>query len=448
MANTQKLSPQGYNIQDSPTNSNPFWDQEGGGGGGGGDITIDDALSLTSRNPVENRVITQALMEVEDSIPDVSEISSRLTAAESEISDIKVKDTTQDSLISAQGARITTAESDIDALETGKQDKLTAGANITIIDNVISSTGGGGTGTTISARVTQLSNGARIDITDTASGSSTATVYNGETGATGPQGPQGERGPQGPVGPQGPQGETGPAGTYTFDTAPTYDSTNPVTSGGVYTALRDAEDTAINAAKDYADSLAATKQDTLTFDTTPIYGSTNPVTSSGIRGADVYHLQLAKDYADNIGDTKQDKWEDLGTFACSGELTTDSVFLELNVSALQSLNTPGVHILTVRPVSVGQYTETPPSLPTSLLAYCVPQTSYTVTNEILTFTGFGSGNTALRSGTNTAEINWNAPRMWHTPEGRTLRVYCFLVDTPTEALTSSTLYVALGHIAL
>ncbi len=32
MANTQKLSPQGYNIQKSPLNENPFWEQETGGG--------------------------------------------------------------------------------------------------------------------------------------------------------------------------------------------------------------------------------------------------------------------------------------------------------------------------------------------------------------------------------------------------------------------------------
>ena len=51
--------------------------------------------------------------------------------------------------------------------------------------------------------------------------------------------------------------------TLTFDTAPTSDSRNPVTSGGIYTALRQ-------------------KQDTLTFDTAPISGSGRPVMSGGI----------------------------------------------------------------------------------------------------------------------------------------------------------------------
>lgn len=54
--------------------------------------------------------------------------------------------------------------------------------------------------------------------------------------------------------------------TLTFDTAPTQNSSNPVTSGGVHTALTN-------------------KQNTLTFDTTPTQSSTNPVTSGGIYDA-------------------------------------------------------------------------------------------------------------------------------------------------------------------
>lgn len=47
------------------------------------------------------------------------------------------------------------------------------------------------------------------------------------------------------------------------DTTPTENSTAPITSGGVYTAL-------------------GTKQDTLTFDSAPTDESTNPVTSGGV----------------------------------------------------------------------------------------------------------------------------------------------------------------------
>jgi len=59
-------------------------------------------------------------------------------------------------------------------------------------------------------------------------------------------------------------GITGKQDTLTFDTAPTASSTNPVTSGGVKTALDG-------------------KQDTLTFDTAPTADSTNPVTSGGVK---------------------------------------------------------------------------------------------------------------------------------------------------------------------
>ena len=52
-------------------------------------------------------------------------------------------------------------------------------------------------------------------------------------------------------------------GALTFDSAPTSGSTNPVTSGGVYTAL-------------------AGKQGTLTFDSSPTENSDNPVKSGGI----------------------------------------------------------------------------------------------------------------------------------------------------------------------
>lgn len=60
------------------------------------------------------------------------------------------------------------------------------------------------------------------------------------------------------------------------DTTPTENSTAPVTSGGVYTAL-------------------GTKQDELTFDSAPTASSDNPVTSDGI-----------KTYVDNIASGKAD----------------------------------------------------------------------------------------------------------------------------------------------
>lgn len=53
------------------------------------------------------------------------------------------------------------------------------------------------------------------------------------------------------------------AGIPPKDDTPTSGSDNVITSGGVYTALSE-------------------KQDTLTFDTTPTQNSLNPVTSGGV----------------------------------------------------------------------------------------------------------------------------------------------------------------------
>lgn len=86
--------------------------------------------------------------------------------------------------------------------------------------------------------------------------------------------------------------------TLTFDTTPKSGSTNPVTSGGVYTALAGKLSTTGIAARATADASGnnivntyatktelGTKQDTLSFDTTPTSGSANPVTSDGIHVA-------------------------------------------------------------------------------------------------------------------------------------------------------------------
>ena len=81
--------------------------------------------------------------------------------------------------------------------------------------------------------------------------------------------------------------------TLTFDDAPTSGSINPVTSDGIYDALQDKQDTLTFDAAPTSGSINPVtsdgiydalqdKQDTLTFDATPTSGSTNPVTSDGI----------------------------------------------------------------------------------------------------------------------------------------------------------------------
>lgn len=67
----------------------------------------------------------------------------------------------------------------------------------------------------------------------------------------------------------------------TFDNAPKIDSTNPVTSDGVFKAV----DKVFNDSKSYTDTKLAKKQDKLTFDSTPTANSSNPVTSGGVKTA-------------------------------------------------------------------------------------------------------------------------------------------------------------------
>lgn len=75
-------------------------------------------------------------------------------------------------------------------------------------------------------------------------------------------------------------------GTLTFDSVPTENSTNPVKSGGIFTALASKADTStVTALSDTVGTLSGTvanKQDALTFDSAPVSGSANPVTSGGV----------------------------------------------------------------------------------------------------------------------------------------------------------------------
>lgn len=122
-----------------------------------------------------------------------------------------------------------------------------------------------------------------------------------------------------------------------FDSEPTEGSTNPVTSGGVWSAIDSAipenvyskrETDALLAQKQPLGDYATTeqledKQDALTFDSTPTAGSLNPVTSEGIKAAidaiepapvDAY----TKAEADALLATKQPK----GEYATGEQLVT------------------------------------------------------------------------------------------------------------------------------
>ena len=99
----------------------------------------------------------------------------------------------------------------------GFQEKLIPGDNITIIDNVISATGGGGDPATINATATVDATTGTPSVTVTKTTAQGIITFNfafshlkGETGATGPQGPQGDTGETGATGATGPQGPAGP----------------------------------------------------------------------------------------------------------------------------------------------------------------------------------------------------------------------------------------------
>lgn len=81
--------------------------------------------------------------------------------------------------------------------------------------------------------------------------------------------------------------------TLTFDNAPTEDSDNPVKSGGVYAALENKQDTLTfdNAPTEDSENpvksggvfeALESKQDELTFDNEPVLNSSNPVKSGGV----------------------------------------------------------------------------------------------------------------------------------------------------------------------
>ena len=159
------------------------------GGGGGGQVTLDDTVTETSSNGVKSSGIYTAIETaksgLQESITDIdgrvdtleadndtnksniSTLQSSVASAQDDIGTLQTgltqeasdRETADQALrvsINGNSSAINTlrtnTETSITQLQTdvaGKQDKLTAGTNITIENNVISSSGGGGSSVSV-----------------------------------------------------------------------------------------------------------------------------------------------------------------------------------------------------------------------------------------------------------------------------------------------------------
>ena len=141
------------------------------------DIDVDDALSTTSENPVQNKVVTDALNGKQATISDLSTIRSGAAAGATAV----------------QPATMNTALA-------AKQDTIST-VNVTVDNNTGTPSGSASvSGGTLSLSFQNLK------------GDTGPAGPKGDTGATGEQGPKGDTGATGATGPAGPQGEKGDKG--------------------------------------------------------------------------------------------------------------------------------------------------------------------------------------------------------------------------------------------
>ena len=214
-----------------------------------GDITVDSALSSTSTNPVQNKVVTEALE------------GKASTAALTDGSVTKVGTDTVGSSTTPiyLNAGVPTTVSGPIPVELG-------GTGSTAVDTTPTE---GSTKMVTSGGVYTAVHNVHIDVDGALSSTSTNPVENQVIYAA----------------------LQGKQSTLSFDSAPTENSTNPVTSGGVYTALQNVDitvDSALSSTSTHPvqnkviTAALEGKQSTLSFDTTPTENSTNPVTSGGI----------------------------------------------------------------------------------------------------------------------------------------------------------------------
>ena len=253
-------------------------------------VSVDSALSETSTNPVQNKVIANALKgyakkeDISTVYKPMGSIASANLPTNPRVGD--VYDLTDASRFGPAGTNVVYTEDGWDALAgitdvSGKQDKLKVGTGINIgSDNTISlATSGVTAGTTGSATNVPV---ITVDAYGRITSVSTKTIYPPTSAGTSGQIWVSDGSGQGVWQSKDTTPTSGSTNAITsgavhselakkqnnltFDSAPTASSSNPVTSGGVYTALQ-------------------AKQNNLTFDSTPTNGSSNPVTSGGVYSA-------------------------------------------------------------------------------------------------------------------------------------------------------------------
>lgn len=283
-------------------------------------VSVDSALSATSTNPVQNKVITNALngYAKKEDIASVYKAKGSIASANlpSSPSVGDVYDLTDASSYGPVGTNVVWNGTKWDALAgitdlSGKQDKLTAGTGISLgSNNTISlATSGVTAGTKGSATAVPV---IAVDAYGRITSISTKTIFPPTSAGTSGQiwvsdgSGQGVWQSKDTTPTSGSTNAITSGAVYselqkkqnnlTLDSAPTSGSSNPVTSGGVYTALAGKQATlTFDSAPKSASSNPVTsggvytalqaKQNKLTFDTTPTSGSNNPVTSGGIFSA-------------------------------------------------------------------------------------------------------------------------------------------------------------------
>ena len=219
-----------------------------------------DKPSLNEHELIDNTTLEQIGLGNVDNTSDINKPISNSTkealdlkADKSSLDETNARVESNHNATTSIQSDIVDINKDIEGINTAleaKQDKLTAGTNITIEGNVISAAGG--SGSTISVAVGQTTTGAAgTNASVTNSGTESALVLDftipqgpkgdkGDTGAAGPRGPQGDKGEPGAVGPTGPDGVNGTNATITAATASVDNTTGTpavtVTLGGTESA--------------------------------------------------------------------------------------------------------------------------------------------------------------------------------------------------------------------